>query len=386
MLDFTFQNETKLIFGKNTQEMAGQEIKPFSNAVLLVYGSDRIKKSGLYDTIVNSLESENISHFDLTGIKTNPVLSLVHEGIRIVRENKIGFILAIGGGSPIDTAKAIACGVHYDGDVWDLFTGEPVGEVVPTGAILTYPAAGSEASNGAVITNEDGLYKRPFQSENMRPKFAILNPELTLSLPKELTVIGVADIISHLLERYFTQVQNTELIDGLIESTLKTVIQNTKKVMNEPMNYDARAELMLASTFAHNDLFSCGRIGDWASHGIEHELSAIYNIPHGSGLSIVMPAWMLYVCRDAPTRFATFAEKVFGVCDSSQSEEEIALQGIGRLKEFFEQIGLPTRLNQVNIDQSRFSEMAKKCTENGAVGNFRKLNEEDVINIFNLAI
>jgi len=385
MLDFIFQNETKIIFGKNTQEIVGKEIKPFSNSALLVYGSDRIKKIGLYDTIVNSLENENISHFDLPGIKTNPILSLVHEGIRIVRENKIGFILAIGGGSAIDTAKAIAVGVHYDGDVWDLFAGEPVGDVVPTGVILTYPAAGSEASNGAVITNEDGLYKRAVQSETMRPKFAVLNPELTLSLPKDLTAIGVADIISHLLERYFTQIQNTELIDGLIESTLKTVIQNANKIMDNPLNYDARAELMLASTFAHNDLFTCGRIGDWASHDIEHELSAIYDIPHGTGLSIVMPAWMLYVYRDAPTRFTAFAEQVFGVHDSSQSLEAIALLGINKLKEFFEKIGLPTRLRQANIDQNRFSEMAKKCTENGSVGNFIKLGEEDVINILNLA-
>jgi len=386
MLDFTFLNETKLIFGGKTQEMAGQEIKPFSNSVLLVYGSDRIKKTGLYDTVVQSLESENIVHLDLGGVEPNPRLSLVRQGIQVVRDNQIGFILAIGGGSAIDTAKAIAAGVHYAGDVWDLFTGEPVGEVVPIGAILTYPAAGSEASNGAVITNEDGWYKRPVQSESMRPKFAILNPELTLSLPKELTAIGVADIISHLLERYFTQVQKTELIDALIEGTLKTVISNAHKVMDDPLDHDARAELMLASTFAHNDLFSCGRIGDWASHDIEHELSAIYDIAHGAGLSIVMPAWMLYIHRDGPDRFAAFAKQVFGVHDPSHSSEAIALQGIKKLKTFFNQIGLPTSLSDVNIDQSRFSEMANKCTKNGSLGNFKKLKEADVINILNLAI
>jgi len=386
MLDFTFQNETKLIFGNKTQEMVGQEIKPFSNSALLVYGSDRIKKTGLYDTVVRSLESENIVHLDLPGVEPNPRLSLVRQGIQIVRNSQIGFILAIGGGSAIDTAKAIAVGVHYAGDVWDLFTGKPVGDAVPTGAILTYPAAGSEASNGAVITNEDGWYKRPVQSESMRPKFAILNPELTLSLPKELTAIGIADMMSHLLERYFTRVQKTELIDALIESTLKTVIQNAHKVMDDPLNYDARAELMLASTFAHNDLFTCGRIGDWASHDIEHELSAIYDIPHGAGLSIVMPAWMLYVYCDDPDRFVAFAKQVFGVHDLSQSAEAIALQGIKKLKAFFNQIGLPTRLSDVNIDQSRFSEMANKCTENGLLGNFKKLKEADVINILNLAI
>jgi len=386
MLDFIFQNETKLIFGKNTQEMVGQEIKPFSDSVLLVYGSDRIKTIGLYDTVVQSLNKANIKHMDLPGVKPNPVLSLVHQGIKIIRENKIGFILAIGGGSAIDTAKAISIGVHHGGDVWDLFTGEPLGKVVPTGSILTYPAAGSEASNGSVITNEEGWYKRPVGHESMRPKFAILNPELTLSLPKELTAIGIADMISHLLERYFTQVKNTDLIDGLIESTLRTIIRNARKVMDDPSNEEARAELMLASTFAHNDMFTCGRIGDWASHDIEHELSGIYDIAHGAGLTIVMPAWMTYVYRDAPERFVAFSKQVFGVNDSALSEEAIAAQGIQELKAFFDQIGLPTRLGQVGIDSRRFSEMAKKSTQNGSLGNFKKLDEEDVLNIFNLAI
>jgi len=386
MLDFTFQNGTKLIFGKNTQKMAGVEIKPFSDSVLLVYGSDRIKTTGLYDAVVQSLENENITHVDLSGVKPNPVVSLVRQGIEIVRENKIGFILAIGGGSAIDTAKAISIGVHYEGDVWDLFTGESLGEVVPTGSILTYPAAGSEASNGSVITNEEGWYKRPVGAESMRPKFAILNTELTLSLPKELTAIGIADMMSHLLERYFTQVKNTELIDGLIESTLRTIIRNAHKVMADPANNEARAELMLASTFAHNDMFTCGRTGDWASHDIEHELSGIYDIAHGAGLTIVMPAWMSYVYRDAPERFAAFAKQVFDVDDSSQSEDALALQGIQELKVFFDQIGLPTRLSQVDIDQSRFSEMAEKCTQNGSLGNFKKLDAGDVINIFNLAV
>jgi len=386
MLDFIFQNETKLIFGKNTQEMVGQEIKPFSDSVLLVYGSDRIKTIGLYDTVVQSLNKANIKHMDLPGVKPNPVLSLVHQGIKIIRENKIGFILAIGGGSAIDTAKAISIGVHHGGDVWDLFTGEPLGKVVPTGSILTYPAAGSEASNGSVITNEEGWYKRPVGHESMRPKFAILNPELTLSLPKELTAIGIADMISHLLERYFTQVKNTDLIDGLIESTLRTIIRNARKVMDDPSNEEARAELMLASTFAHNDMFTCGRIGDWASHDIEHELSGIYDIAHGAGLTIVMPAWMTYVYRDAPERFVAFSRQVFGVNDSALSEEAIAAQGIQELKAFFDQIGLPTRLGQVGIDPRRFSEMAKKSTQNGSLGNFKKLDEEDVLNIFNLAI
>jgi len=386
MLDFTFQNGTKLVFGRNTQRRAGQEIKPFSDSVLLVYGSDRIKATGLYDTVVQSLDSENIRHMDLSGVKPNPVLSLVHQGIQIVQDNEIGFILAIGGGSAIDTAKAISVGVHHAGDVWDLFAGGPLGEVVPTGAVLTYPAAGSEASNGAVITNEDGWYKRPVSSESMRPRFAILNPELTLSLPKELTAIGIADMMSHLMERYFTQVENTELIDGLIESALRTIIRTARKVMDDPVNYEARAELMLASTFAHNDMFTCGRIGDWASHDIEHELSGIYDIAHGAGLSIVMPAWMLYVYREAPRRFVAFAKQVFDVDASAQSEEATALQGIQELKAFFDQIGLPTRLSQVNIDQSRFSEMAEKATRNGSLGNFKKLDAGDVANIFNLAL
>jgi len=213
-----------------------------------------------------------------------------------------------------------------------------------------------------------------------------LNPELTLSLPKELTAIGIADMMSHLLERYFTRVKNTELIDGLIKSTLRTIIRTAYKVMDDPSNYEARAELMLASTFAHNDIFTCGRIGDWASHDIEHELSGIYDIAHGTGLTIVMPAWMSYVYRDAPERFVAFAKQVFDVDDSALSEEATAQQGIHELKAFFDQIGLPTRLGQVDIDSSRFTEMAKKCTQNGPLGNFKKLDAGDVTNIFNLAI
>ncbi len=386
MQDFTFQNETKLIFGRDKEKEVGHEVAPYSKSVLLVYGSDRIKRTGLYDTVVRSLEKENISHMDLSGVQPNPRLSLVYDGIDMVRKNDIGFILAIGGGSPIDTAKAIAVGVPYDGDVWDLFKGEPVKEAMPTGCVLTYPAAGSEASVGSVITNEEGWYKRPLGDVLMRPRFAILNPELTLSVPKDLTAIGVADIMSHLMERYFTRVRNTDLTDELIEGTLRAVIRNTHKVMADPGDIDARSEIMLASTYAHNDFFTVGRVGDWASHNIEHELSGIYDIPHGAGLSIIMPAWMRYVYKEDLFRFVDFAREVFDVESNSKTDDEIAREGIERLKAFYDEIGLPTRLEQVDIDSSRVEEMAEKCTESAPQGNFKKLQKEDVVEILKLAL
>lgn len=388
MINFNFTNYTKLIFGKDKEITVGEEIKKFSSKILIHYGGGSIKASGLYEKIVTSLNEANVEFIELSGVKPNPRLSLVNEGIKLVRNNNIDFILAVGGGSVIDSAKAIALGANYDGDVWDLFeTGKNFeGVCVPLGVVLTIPAAGSETSSGTVITNENGGYKRSTGHPTMRPQFAIMNPELTYTLPDYQTACGVCDMFAHILERYFTNIENVGLTDRLCEGTMKNIIENGKKVLSNGTNYAARAEIMLSGTVAHNDSLSMGRIGDWASHDIEHELSGIYDIAHGAGLAIIFPAWMKYVYKHDINRFAQFANRVFDVEIDLKDLEGTALKGIEALKNFFKEIGLPVSLEDANISDDRLEEMASKRTENGTIGNFVKLNKEDVLNIYRLAI
>jgi alcohol dehydrogenase len=384
--NFIFQNTTKIIFGSNMQKKAGIETKKFSSNVLLHYGGGSIKKNGLYRQVIDSLKKENIRITELSGVKPNPVLSLVNEGIKICKENKIDFILAVGGGSVIDSAKAIAIGVKYKGDVWDFYgTDKEVKEALPVGVILTIPAAGSETSMGSVITKEEGAYKRYSNSKKLRPVFAILNPELTFTLPSFQTACGAADIIAHITERYFTNTKNVELTDRLSEATLKTIIRNIPIALKEPEDYNSRAEIMWAGTIAHNDILGTGRLCDWGSHDIEHELSGIYDIAHGEGLSIILPAWMKYVYKINILRFVQFAVRVFNIDQNFEYMEGTAIEGILSLENYFKKIGLPTRLKEVNISADRFEEMAQKCTEKGPVGNFKKLFKQDVLNILNLA-
>lgn len=388
MDNFTFRNATKIIFGKDTENQIGKEVKQYSEKVLLCYGGGSIKKSGLYDNVTASLKEARIEFLEISGVKPNPRLGLVQEGIRLCRDNGIKFILAVGGGSAIDTAKAIAVGVPYDGDVWDFFQGKlKISEALPVGVILTIPAAGSESSTSSVITNEDGWYKRGIGSELIRPVFAVMNPELTFTLPESQTLNGASDMMAHIMERYFTNTKAVDLTDRLCEATLKTIINNLPVILKDPNNYDARAEIMWAGTIAHNGLLSTGRLGDWASHGIEHELSAIYDIAHGAGLSIIFPAWMKYVYKHDINRFVQFAVRVWNVDLSLLSPEEVALEGIARLTEFFKRVGLPVSLSQVNITEERFEEMADKCTasDKSTLGQFVKLNKQDILNIYNLA-
>lgn len=386
MQDFDFQNGTKIIFGKDKEQTVGQESIVYGKKLLLHYGGGSIKASGLYDKVIKSLQEQDIEIFELSGVKPNPRVSLVREGIKLCKEHNIDFILAVGGGSVIDSAKAIAAGVKYDGDVWDFFDGKSqVEDCLPIGVILTIPAAGSETSNGTVITNEDGWYKRATGHITMRPKFAILNPVLSYTLPHYQTACGITDMMAHILERYFTNVQNVELTDRLCEATLKTIINNAHTVMEDPTNYEARAEIMWSGTIAHNDLLSTGRMGDWASHDIEHELSGIYDIAHGAGLAIIFPAWMKYVYTHDINRFAQFANRVWDVEMDINDLEKTALAGIRKTEEFFRSIGMPVTLKEVNIDEKHFEEMAKKGTEKGSLGNFVKLYEADVYQIFNLA-
>lgn len=387
MIDFNFQNYTKIIFGKGKEVTVGEEVKKFSSKILMHYGGGSIKKSGLYEKIVTSLKEANVEVIELSGVKPNPRLSLVRKGIELVRENNIDFILAVGGGSVIDSAKAISLGASYDGDVWDLFESEKSfdGTCIPLGVVLTIPAAGSETSGGSVITNEDGGYKRSTGHPTLRPQFAIMNPELTYTLPDYQTACGVADMFAHILERYFTNVENVGLTDRLCEGTMKNIIENGKKVLANGNDYAARAEIMLSGTVAHNDSLSMGRIGDWASHDIEHELSGIYDIAHGAGLAIIFPAWMKYVYKHDVNRFAQFANRVFDVEIDLKDLEGTALKGIEALINFFKEIGLPVTLEEANIGSDRLEEMAEKRTENGTIGNFVKLNKDDVLNIYKLA-
>jgi alcohol dehydrogenase len=386
MNNFTYRNATKIIFGKDTENKVGKEAARYGNRALLIYGGGSIKKYGLYDRVLKSLKEAGLEVIELGGVQPNPRLSLVKKGIDLCRKEKADIIIAVGGGSVIDTAKAIAAGVYYEGDVWDFFTGKAeLKKKVPVGVVLTIPAAGSESSISAVITNEDGWYKKGFDSELSRPEFAILNPGITFTLPPYQTACGVTDMMAHIMERYFTMVKDVELTDRMCEAVLKTIIDNTPVVLKEPENYAARAEIMWAGSIAHNNLLSTGRIGDWASHKIEHEISAIYDIAHGAGLAIIFPAWMKYVYKKDISRFAQFAVRVWGMEPDFYNPEKTAMEGIEKLASFFKEIGMPITFKETGISYDRFEEMAGKCTKNGPVGNFIRLDKVDVVKILELA-
>ncbi len=387
MENFTFQNATKIIFGKSTEEQVGAETKRFSDNVLLHYGGGSIKKSGLYNRVIKSLKDSGIQYIELAGVKPNPRLDLVKEGIDICRKNSIKFILTVGGGSVIDSAKAISMGVPYEGDVWDFYSGKAVAQTaLPIGVVLTIPAAGSETSPSTVITNEDGQFKRGCTNLILRPQFCILNPELTHTLPDYQTACGASDIMAHVMERYFTNTKNVELSDRYCEATLKTIIHNVPLVLKNNKDYAARAEIMWAGTNAHSDLIGMGREQDWSSHDIEHEISGIYDITHGAGLAIVFPAWMKYVYKTNLDRFVQFAVRVWDVDMDFNNPENTALEGIKRITAFFKEIGLPVTLSDANISDDRLEEMAQKATSRGKIGGFMKLGKEDVLNILKLAI
>ncbi|NLY75964.1 MAG: iron-containing alcohol dehydrogenase [Firmicutes bacterium] len=389
MKNFEFLSPTKIIFGRGVEERVGAETKKYAAKVLLHYGGGSIKRSGLYEKVVASLKAAGVEFVELAGVQPNPRLSLVNEGIGLCRAEKIGFILAVGGGSVIDSAKAIAVGTPYSGDVWDFFANKaaPV-ETLPTGVVLTIPAAGSEASKSSVITNENGWLKWGLNSEVIRPRFAIMNPEWTFSLPPYQTACGAVDIMAHVMERYFTDVKGVDLTDHLCEAVLKTMIKNTPIAIAQPDNYDARAEMMWAGTLAHNDLLSAGRLGDWAAHLIEQELSAIYDVAHGAGLAVIFPAWMKYTLRRNRDKFAQFAVRVWGVEYDFEAPERTAWEGILRLEEFYRRIGMPTRLGELGIPDDRLEEMADKAIKPWltTVGNVSKLTRDEVLAVLKLAV
>jgi alcohol dehydrogenase YqhD (iron-dependent ADH family) len=391
MNDFEYENRTRIIFGKGKQKMVGDLIKPYASKVLFHYGGESIKKSGLYDTVVKSLAEAGVEAVELAGVKPNPRLPMVYEGIRICRDQKIDFILAVGGGSVIDSAKAIALGVPYDGDVWDYFlTKKQPEKVLNVATILTLPATGSESSDSIVITNEKNLIKMGFSSDRNRPLFSIMNPELFFTLPKNQISNGVCDMMSHIFERYFTTTIQADVTDGLCESTLKAIMKNAKVLNEDSRNYDAWAEVSFAGTIAHNGLLGLGRSQEWACHKIEHELSALYDIAHGAGLAVIIPAWMRYVYKENINMFVQFAVNVMGVEASFRDPEAIIKEGINRLESFFVSLGLPVTLTELGIDESNFELMAKKATwfnegKEIPFGGSKKLFWKDVAEIYRLA-
>ena len=385
MLDFRFQNKTEIIFGKDTENHVGEEVAKYAKKVLIVsYGQSFEEK--LMDRVTASLDDQGIEYLELKGIKPNPEETKVYEGIDIVKKNNIAFILAVGGGSVIDTAKAIGIGAMVDGDFWDFFSGKPFTETIPVGVILTFPATGSEASSGAVISNQKMHTKRAVGSDLIRPKFAILNPELTYTLPAFQTFCGVADMMSHVMERYFSNTKKTDLTDRLCEAILKSIMRNALILMEDPQDYDARAEIMWASTLAHNDLVGTGRSQDWASHMIGHELSAMYDSTHGATLSVITPAWARYVYKENLSRFVQFAMRVFDIEYDIDDEERTALEGIRSLSQFFKRLNIPTTMKELGINtDEKYKEMAEKACQIGPLGDIKKLTVEDVVQIYKLA-
>ncbi len=390
MDNFDYCNETRIIFGKGTQSRVGELVRKQADKVLLHFGGGSIQKSGLYDEVVTALKNAGVEIVELGGVKPNPRLALVREGIELCRKQKIGFILAVGGGSVIDSAKAIAMGVEYAGDVWDLFAqGIAVDRALKVATVLTIPAAGSESSPNTVITNEEASLKLGYGADVLRPVFSILNPELCLTLPDNQIANGVSDMMSHIFERYFTNTVNTDLTDSLCEATLRTIMKNARLLRKDPKNYEAWAEVVFGGYVAHKGLLGMGRQQDWGCHGMEHELSAIYDVAHGAGLAVVTPAWMEYVHRDNVPMFVQFAVSVMGVEGSYRDPEGIVQEGIGRLRDFYVSMGLSGTLSGLGIGEDQLEVMAKKATkiafgDERPLGAFKKLYWQDVLAIYKL--
>ena len=390
MKDFSFQNPTRIHFGRDALRHLSDEVNRYGKRVLMVYGGGSIKRTGVYDDVLAQLKAADAQVWELSGVQPNPRLSLVREGISICRKEQIQLVLAVGGGSAIDTAKAIVNGACYDGDVWDLYEGKGSNDTaLPLGVVLTIPAAGSEMSRSSVITREEDWCKRGRNAYTNFPTFSILNPEYSFTLPPYQTACGIVDIMAHMMERYFTMEEHVELTDRLIEGALVTVINNAPIVMEKPDDYDARAEITWAGALAHNTLLDTGRVGDWASHKLEHELSALYDVAHGAGLAVMFPAWMKFVLpRGGARKLAQFAERVLGVPAGFGSTDEIAAEGIRRLEAFYQSLGMPITLAGLGIDGSRIPEMAARAVAmaGGLLGGFVPLTAEMAEEVYKLAL
>ncbi|MFC9726161.1 iron-containing alcohol dehydrogenase [Bacillus cereus] len=387
MQNFVFRNPTKLIFGKGQLEQLKTEIPQFGKKVLLVYGGGSIKRNGIYDNVISILKDINAEVFELTGVEPNPRVSTVKKGIQICKENGVEFILAVGGGSVIDCTKAIAAGSKYDGDVWDIVTKKTfANEALPFGTVLTLAATGSEMNAGSVITNWETNEKYGWGSPVTFPQFSILDPVHTTSVPKDQTIYGMVDIMSHVLEQYFHHGTNTELQDRYCEAVLKTVIETAPKFLSDLENYEHRETILYCGTMALNGILAMGVKGDWATHNIEHAVSAVHDIPHGGGLAILFPNWMQHVVEENVSRFKQFAIRVFDIETDGKTDKEVALEGIKALRQFWTSIEAPATLADYGIGENEIDIMANKAMAYGEFGNFKKLNKDDVLSIYKASL
>ena len=392
MIDFNYYTPTEVVFGKESEDKVAQMVKKYGGKKVLVhYGGKSAQKSGLLDKVCNLLKAEGIPYVTLGGVVPNPRLSKVHEGIDLCRKEGVDFILAVGGGGVIDSGKAIAYGIGYDGDVWDFYCGKAKAtSFVPLGAVLTIPAAGSEMSDSSVITNEAIDVKRGYNNDICRPKFAIMNPERSYTLPPYQTAAGVTDIMMHTMERYFSHDVDMTLSDNMAEGLLRTAKECVFAVLKNPEDYRNRAQIMWAGSLAHNGLTGCGRVGDWATHQIGHELSALFDATHGAALAAIWPSWARYVMKEDVSRFVRFAVNVMDVPNDYSDPEGTAIKGIEAIERFYHAIGMPINIPELigrNVTDDEIKEMARKCTRDYTMtmGQFKKLTAEDIEKIYRMA-
>ncbi len=385
MIGFEYYNPAKIVFGEESEKSLKGLLEQFNvKSLLLVYSGDFIKSLGIYDAITQAVSELSIDFHENGNVVPNPSVELVRQLVKEGKENSVDFVLAVGGGSSIDTAKAVALGIPYDGDVWDFFEkGISPERVLNIGVIATTASSGSETSNAAIISN--GEWKLGFEDDRIIPKFAILNPRYTVNIPYYQTAVGIADVLAHLLERYFSDERNSDTTDYLIEGAIRALLVNADRIVKDPQNINARAEIQWLAVVAHNNFLDAGRRADWASHRIEHELSAQYNITHGEGMAVVLVAWTKYMAGVKPWRLALLANRVFGVDAYDHSEKERALILSDKLKEFFEKLSVKTTLSELGIDDRDFEVMAARATRNGPVGHYEPLDKAGIINVLNLA-
>jgi len=392
MKDFNYYSPTQVVFGRQSEEAVAELVKKYGGTKVLVhYGGGSAKRSGLLDKMLRLLDEGGVQHVELGGVVPNPLLSMVYKGIELCRKEGVDFILAIGGGSVIDSSKAIAYGVKYDGDVWDFWDGKAVPQAaLPIGTVLTIPAAGSELSDSCVITKDDGLLKRGVNSDLCRCRFAIMNPERTFTLPPYQTAAGATDIMMHTMERYFCKYQDMTLTDSLAEALLRTVKDCTIDVLRDPEDYRARAQIMWAGSLSHNNLMECGLEKDFATHRLEHELSALFGVTHGAGLAAIWPSWARYMLPRHTSRFVQFAVNVMGVENDFTSPEQTAEKGIRAMERFYKEIGMPTTIKELlgrDITDEEIELMADKCSRGNTitVGTLERLGREEMVKIYKMA-
>lgn len=392
MQEFNYYAPTQVVFGAHAESQIGKLVKKYGGTKVLVhYGGKSAEKSGLLDVVCQSLEEEGIGYVKLGGVVPNPRVSLIREGIELCRKEGVDFLLAVGGGSVIDSTKGISVGVPYEGDVWDFYLRKARHtSCLPLGCVLTIPAAGSEMSDGSVVTNDEGGLKKDYGTNDFRCKFAVMNPVRTYTLPAWQTACGAVDMVMHTQERYFSKDDDMEVTDAIAEALMRTVMNSVHIVLREPENYKHRAQLMWAGSLAHNDLTGCGTTGDWATHNLEHELSGMFDVSHGAGLAAIWGSWARYVLNENPTRFARFAVNVLGVPNNFTDTIETALAGIRKMEDFYRSVGMPVNIHELigrEITDAEIEEMADKCSNYGTttVGSLKVLQREDMIKIYQMA-